>query len=334
MGPMPPESKRSNTGHSDTGHSDSRRVGLIAGWGDYPLIVAGALRKQGYQVYCLGVAGHADPRLAELCEEFRYTGLGRFGSAIRYFKRRGVSVATMAGKIHKVELFRPWLMLRHLPDLRTIRMLIPHLLSRRKDCRDDTLLSTIVEEFASEGIRFGPATDYAPELLVRRGQLTRRGPSPSQQKDIEFGWRIAKELGRLDIGQSVAVKDQAVLALEAIEGTDQCIRRAGELCPAGEFTVVKVAKPQQDMRFDVPTIGRRTLETMLAAGGRVLAVEADRTIILEGPEVIDFANQNGLSIVAFEDRPECPPGGAGSDAGGSVVQSADIPEAPSQSRER
>ena len=130
-----------------------------------------------------------------------------------------------------------------------------------------------------EGIHFAPATDYAPELLVRRGTAhPPRAVRHGNRKDIDFGWRIAKELGRLDIGQSVAVKDQAVLAAEAIEGTDQCIRRAGSLCKAGGFTVIKVAKPQQDMRFDVPTIGRGTLQTMLEAGGRVLAVEAHRTI--------------------------------------------------------
>ncbi len=278
-----------------------RRVGLIAGWGDYPLIVAEALRRQNYQVYCLGLAGEAFPALAELCDDFHLSGLARFGAAIRYFKRRGVTEATMAGKFHKASLFRPWRWLRYFPDLRTIRMFIPHFLTRRKDCRDDTLLGAIVEEFASEGIRFAPATDYAPELLVRSGQLTRRGPSAWQQKDVRFGWKIAKELGRLDVGQSVAVKDQAVLALEAIEGTDQCIRRAGQLCKAGGFTVVKVAKPQQDMRFDVPTIGRGTLQTMLEAGAKVLAVEAGRTIVLDEPDLVEFANRNKLIIVALED---------------------------------
>jgi len=280
-----------------------RRMGLIAGWGKYPVIVAEALRRQGYQVYCLGVRDLADPRLAELCEDFRFSGIARFGSAIRYFKRHGVTEATMAGKVHKVVLFHPWRMLKYLPDLRTIRMLIPHLFTRRRDCKDDTLLRAIVEEFACEGIHFRPATDYAPQLLVKQGQLTRRGPSSQQQKDIEFGWQVAKELGRLDIGQSVAVKEQAVLAVEAIEGTDECIRRAGRLCPAGGFTVVKTAKPRQDMRFDVPAVGPGTLQTLLEAGGRVLAVEARRTIILDQPQVIDLANQNKLILVALENQP-------------------------------
>ena len=141
---------------------------------------------------------------------------------------------------------------------------------------------------------------------MKEGQLTRRGPTAWQQKDIEFGWKMAKEMGRLDIGQSVAVKDQAVLAVEAVEGTDECIRRAGALCRAGGFTVVKVAKPQQDMRFDVPTIGLGTLETLHAAGGKVLAVEAGRTIFLDQAAVIDFANRNGLVIVAVSEPGQMP----------------------------
>jgi len=306
------------------------RIGLIAGWGDYPLRVAQALRRQGYRVYCLGVVGEADPRLADLCDEFRFLGLAKFGTAIRYFKRRGITDATMAGKIHKVALFRRGGWLRYLPDLRTIRMFIPHFLTRRKDCRDDTLLRAVVEEFASEGIRFAPATDYAPKLLLRQGQLTRRGPSVWQQKDIEFGWRLAKELGRLDVGQSVAVKDQAVLALEAIEGTDECIRRAGRLCKSGRFTVVKTAKPRQDMRFDVPTIGLGTLQTMVEAGAAVLAVEADRTIVLNESEVIDFANRNRLIIVALDNGrlSSTPP------AESAAADHQNVPETPSRSRER
>jgi UDP-2,3-diacylglucosamine hydrolase len=276
------------------------RVGLLAGWGRYPVLVAEALRRQGYEIYCLGVVGHADPRLAELCDGFNWTGLGRFGYAIRYMKRHGVTDATMAGKIHKVLLFQPWRLVRHLPDLRTIRMFVPHFLTRRKDCRDDTLLGAICNEFAGEGIRFGPATDYAPELLVAQGQLTRRSPNAAQWKDIRFGWQMAKEIGRLDMGQSVAVKDQVVLAAEAVEGTDECIRRAGVLCRQGGFTVVKVAKPQQDMRFDVPTIGLGTIKTLAEAGARVLAVEAGRTILLDGPEVIDAADRQGIVIVALE----------------------------------
>jgi DUF1009 family protein len=133
---------------------------------------------------------------------------------------------------------------------------------------------------------------------VKYGRLTRREPTELQQRDIEFGWRLAREMGRLDIGQSVVVKDRAAIAVEAIEGTDECIRRAAALCGGG-YTVVKVAKPRQDMRFDVPTIGLGTLETMAATGGRVLAVEAGMTIIVDESAVIDFANRHRIAIVAL-----------------------------------
>ncbi len=283
------------------GQRPPERVGLIAGWGRFPLVVAEALRRQGSRTYCLGVVGHADPRLADLCDEFRWSGLAKFGGAVRYFRRRGVAEAIMAGKIHKRFMFQPWFIVRHLPDLHTIRAFIPHFLTRQRDCKDDSLLTVVCNLFQAGGVRIGPATDYAPSLLVDGGQLTRRGPSVAQRKDVEFGWALAKEMGRLDVGQSVAVKNQAVLAVEAVEGTDECIRRAGGLCRAGEFTVVKVAKPQQDMRFDVPTVGLDTLETMATAGARVLAIEAGKTIALDRQELVEFADRNKLVVVALDD---------------------------------
>ncbi len=279
------------------------RVGLLAGWGRYPLIVAQALRRQQRAVFCLGVVGHADPALAELCEDFQWIGLAKVGRAIRYYKRHGVNQATMVGKIHKVVLFRRWAWVRHLPDLRGLRAFAPHFLTRRKDNRDDSLLHTVVDQFRADGISFRPATDFVPELLVGPGQLTQRAPTAWQMQDIRFGWRAAKELGRLDIGQSVAVKDQAVLAVEAVEGTDACIARAGTLCQAGGFTVVKVAKPQQDMRFDVPTVGLNTVQALLAARAAVLAIEAGRTILLDRDEVIALADRHGLVIVSLCDPP-------------------------------
>ena len=282
--------------------SDSpKRIGLIAAWGRYPLIIAEALREQGYEVYCLGVVGHADRKLAEVCTHFQPVGLCRFGAACRYFRRHGVTEAMMAGKIHKVVLFTPWRWFRHFPDWTTIRAFAPHFWTKSRNCADDSLLETVVAVFAEAGVEFKPATDYAPKLLVKEGRLTRRSPSPAEWKDIAFGWEIAKELGRLDIGQSVCVKDQAVMALEAIEGTDKCILRAGELCRTGGFTVVKVAKPEQDMRYDVPTVGLRTLKNMLAGKSRVLALEADRAIILDEPEVVDFANRHDIAIVSIKD---------------------------------
>jgi UDP-2,3-diacylglucosamine hydrolase len=275
-------------------------IGLLAGWGRYPIVVAEALRREGRRTFCLGIRGEADAALAGLCDGFRWIGLAKFGHAIRYFKRHRVTEAVMAGKIHKITLFQPWRWIRHLPDWRTLRAAIPHFITRREDCRDDTLLNMVVREFAADGIQFQPATDYAPQLLVPPGQITRRGPSPWQWKDIEFGWNVAKQIGALDVGQSVAVKDQTVLAVEAIEGTDACIRRAGTLCRGGAFIVVKVAKPQQDMRFDVPTVGMDTLRTMVESRARVLAIEARKTILLDHAAVVDFADRNKLVIVAMD----------------------------------
>lgn len=281
---------------------NSRGVGLIAGWGRYPIVVAEALRRQHRRVICLGFQQHADPSLRSLCDAYTEVGVAKLGAAIRYFRRHKITTATMAGKIQKTLLFQKLYWLKHVPDWRCVRAFAPHFITMSKDRKDDTLLGSVVEAFAEDGIIISPATDFVPELLVKPGLLTRRRPSAREQKDIEFGWRVAKELGRLDVGQSVAVKGRAVIALEAVEGTDQCIRRAGELCPAGGFTVVKVAKPQQDMRFDVPTIGLGTMQSLVAAGARVLAVEADKTILIDEAEVVDFADRHQLTIVALSEE--------------------------------
>jgi DUF1009 family protein len=273
-------------------------IGVVAGWGHFPIVVVQALKQQGYRVCCVGIKDHADSQLRELCDDYRELGVAKLGAAIRYFRRRGVTCATMAGKINKVLLFQRFCWLKHLPDWRTVRTFYPHFITRQKDRKDDTLLSAVVEAYGRSGIIFAPATDFAPELLVKLGTLSRRRLSRGEMQDIQFAWQIAKEIGRLDVGQSVAVKGRAVLAVEAVEGTDQCIRRAGELCPQGGFTVVKVAKPQQDMRFDVPTVGMGTLQTLREAGGRVLAVEAHKTILIDPEEVVSFANRHQLTIVA------------------------------------
>jgi UDP-2,3-diacylglucosamine hydrolase len=277
-----------------------KRIGLIAGWGRFPIVVAKALASQGSKVYCLGVKDHADPALAELCDDFEWIGLGQIGKVIRYFRRHDVSQGTMAGKVHKVLLYRRWSWLHHLPDWRGLMTFWPHFISRRRTWQDDSFLGAVVAAFDAGGVSMRPATDYVPEVLARHDCLTARRPSTAEQQDIAFGWVLAKEMGRLDVGQSVSVKDRSPLAIEAVEGTDESIRRAGSLCPSGGFTVVKVAKPQQDMRFDVPTIGLGTLRTMAASGGRVLAIEAGRTIILDQDEVIRFANDRKMVIVALD----------------------------------
>ena len=275
----------------------SAPIGLLAGSGRFPMLFAESARRLGRPVVCLGICDEAPPELIPLVDRFHWVGILKLGRMIRCFRQEGVREIVMAGKIQKTKLFLPFAIARKLPDLRTIRLFLRHYF-RRVDNRDDTLLLTLIHEFEQDGLTFTSALDYCPELLVREGILTRRSLSSREEDDIRFGWTMAKELGRLDIGQSVVVKDKAVIAVEAIEGTDRAILRAGELCRKGGFTVVKVAKPQQDMRFDVPTIGENTIESIHKAGGRVLAIEAGKTILLDEAATLALADRLGITVVA------------------------------------
>jgi DUF1009 family protein len=271
-------------------------VGLLAGAGRFPIVFAEKARRVGLPVVCVGISGMAPAELIPLVRRFYWAGVARMGRMIRCFKREGVRQVVMAGKVHKTVMHTRWRYLSLLPDWRTIRWWYSR---RRRDNRDDSLLLAVIDEFASEGLAMTSALDLCPELLIRPGLLTRRAPTANEEADVAFGWALAKEMGRLDVGQSVAVKEKAVLAVEAIEGTSAAIRRAGELCKAGGFVVVKVAKPQQDRRFDVPTVGCETIETLHRAGGRVLAVEAGQTIVLDQEETIALADRYGLALVAL-----------------------------------
>lgn len=272
------------------------RIGLLAGWGRFPIVFARLAREQGFSVQCVGIDGMYSEELVDACDHFGTTPLGRIGTAIRYFEKRRVTQAVMAGKVEKKVLFDPFRLWRLMPDFRTAKMWVKHCANKK----DDTLLLAVIREFEQEGIQFRSALDFCPEILVKHGFLTKKHPTTAQWKDIRFGWEMAKKMGDLDIGQSVVVNDTAVIAVEAIEGTDQCIRRAGTLCRRGGMTVVKVAKPNQDMRFDVPTIGIQTLQTMRESGARVLAIESEMTIILDEDEVIRLANKLGIAIVSLK----------------------------------
>ena len=218
---------------------------------------------------------------------------------IRLFKRAGVERIVMAGKVQQGE--HP---AQAVEGADTAAGLAHHSLcgtvAQRRDNRDDTVLLAVIDEFARDGLIFDSALNLCPELLVNTGSLTKRKPTARELADIEFGWDLAKKMGELDVGQSIAVKERAVLAVEAIEGTDRAIQRAGEFCKAGGFVVVKVAKPQQDMRFDVPTVGCSTIETIYKAGGRVLAIEADKTIVLDRELTIALADRYGIAMVALQ----------------------------------
>lgn len=279
-------------------------IGLLAGSGRFPISFAAKARALGIPVVCVGVRYEASPELMPLVSRFYWTGVARMGWMIRCFRREQVGVVVMAGKITKSVIYTPFRALSLWPDWRTLRFWFNR---SRRDNRDDSLLLGLIDEFARDGIQVASALDICPELLVRAGVLTRRQPSALEHSDISFGWHLAKEMGRLDVGQSVAVKERAVLAVEAIEGTDRAIARAGELCRAGGFVVVKVAKPQQDMRFDVPTIGTQTIQTLHKAGGKVLAVEAGRTILLDETETLSLADRLGISVVALDTKADTSP---------------------------
>lgn len=271
-------------------------IGLLAGSGRFPILFAQAARRQGLSVACVGIRYEASEELRSLCDRFELVSVSRLGGMIRAFKRMGVSEIVMAGKVHKVVMHTPLRIVRLCPDWRMLQFWFRKL----RDKRDDSILLGVIREFERDGMTFSSALDYCPELLVKHGILTRKGLSVSERRDVEFGWTIAKEMGRLDVGQSVAVKECAVLAVEAIEGTDRCIERAGQLCRAGGWTLVKVAKPQQDMRFDVPTIGVSTIENLKNAGARVLAIEAGKTIVVDQDDVVALADRHGLCLVALD----------------------------------
>jgi hypothetical protein len=274
-------------------------IGLIAGWGVYPLVVADGLRQHDYAVHVVGIRGHVDQQLASRCDSFRELGLTRLGAHIRFLRQQGVRQAIFAGKIHKVLFFQPGFFRNNWPDWQCLRTFFPHFVTGRQDRTDNSLLLAAVAAYARGGIEILSATTLLPELLVRQSMFGGNTLTRAQVQDVEFGWRLARQMGGLDIGQTVVVKGQAVLAVEAVEGTDACIRRAGGLCPAGGFTVVKIAKPDQDMRFDVPTIGIGTLQTLQQVGAAVLAIESDRTIVIDQPQVAKFARQHGITVVAL-----------------------------------
>ncbi len=276
-----------------------KRLGIIAGYGDYPVYLAKFLHQKSYDVFCLGVRDQVNTGILDYCKDHLWIGFGQFGKAVQYCKKHGITHAVMAGGIVKRQFHHTRLIRRYLPDWYTLKLFAPHFIFRTKDNTVDSLLLTCVEAFERQGITLLPGTELAPEMLVKHELLTRRGPTKAQWKDIQFGWNIAREMGRLDIGQTIVVKDQSVVAIEALEGTDECILRSGKLCRG--FTVIKVAKPQQDMRFDLPCFGMRTIENIAAAGGKVLAIEANRSIFVGQKEVLDFANKKGIAVIGLLD---------------------------------
>ena len=264
-----------------------KNIGIIAGGGQFPLIVADAARKQGLCVTAVAFEGEADQGLSDRVDEIEWIKLGQLGRLIKAFKRRNVSKALMAGSINKSRMFG-----NIKPDLKGLAFL-----SRFAIFHDDSILRALANELGGEGIEIVSSTIYLPELLAPEGCLTKRKPNREEKRDIEIGWKVAKELGRLDIGQCVVIRDRTILALEAIDGTNATILRGGKI--AGEkAVVVKVSKPDQDLRFDVPSVGLETIQSMIEVRAGLLAVETGKTLVFDREKMVDLADKNKISIIS------------------------------------
>jgi hypothetical protein len=265
------------------------RIGVIAGSGQFPGIFSKAAKERGLKVYAVAHVGETDPRLETLVEAIRWVKIGQLSRIIAFFKKNRVSDAVMAGAITKTKMFS-----RVRPDLRALKVL-----AAMDHTQDDGLLLGFAGEMEKQGITIRPSTFLLPELLAKRGCWTRRKPTKTEMADVRFGWRIAKEIGRLDIGQTVVVRGGSVMAAEAIDGTDATIRRGGKLGKE-KTVVVKASKPNQDMRFDMPAVGVKTINTMRDVGALVLAVEAGKTVVFDREEMVALADRNRIAIIAIE----------------------------------
>ncbi len=273
---------------------DARPVGLIAGQGTLPILVARGIRATGREVACIGLADQYLPELPPLCDRFARAGVVRLGRWIRLARRFGIREAVMVGRVSKARMHDPLRLVRQLPDWRAIDLWYRKL---RHDRRSATLLTVLADELAREGLVLIDSTTYIPDHMATEGCMTRRRPTPEQESDIRFGWPLLAEVGALDIGQAIAVREKDVIAVEAVEGTDRMIDRAGGLCRRKGWTLLKTARPGHDMRADVPTIGVSTIERMQAAGGGCIAVGAGRVILVDKPAVLAAADRAGIAIV-------------------------------------
>lgn len=264
------------------------RIGLIAGNGRFPIIFADNARKLGLHVSAVAHVGETEPELERHVDRIHWIKIGQLNKLIKAFKDDGIQRAVMLGGVKKTHVFST---VR--PDLRALA-----LVTRLALLKDDDLLREIAAELEREGIVICESTFGLEGILVEEGPLTSRQPSKKEWDDIRYGWEVAREIGRLDIGQCVVIKDRVVVAVEAVEGTDGAIKRGGELAKEG-VVVVKRCKPQQDLRFDLPAIGPRTIEVMASVKASVLAVEAGRTVMLDRDIVIQKAQESGIAVVGI-----------------------------------
>ena len=276
------------------------RIGLIAGNGRFPFLALEAARRMGHDVTVVAIREETNPEISELAAtgrpaELHWVSLGQLGKCISILRQSGVSQALMAGQVRHSKLFSGIV-----PDLTLIAAL-----RRAKAKNTDALISAVADEMRDRGIDLVDSTVFLQPLLAQPGTLTRRAPSAAEQADFEFGYRVADTIAGLDVGQAIAVKDQAVVAVEAMEGTDEIITRAGRLAGPG-VRVVKVAKPNQDMRFDVPVVGVSTIKAMSAVKASALSMDAGKTLVLDGDTFIHAADEAGIAVVGRPTAPEVP----------------------------
>ena len=272
-------------------------LGLIAGEGVFPLLVARGARAAGRRVVCCALAGCAWPELRRECDAFEWAGITRVGKWIDVLRRAGCDQAIMVGRVDKTPIYDRWGIIRFIPDLTTARLFWNIL---RSDKRPGTILQALVDRLAEAGITLIDSTTYCPDHLVTPGVLTRREPTAAQWADIRAGWEICQTISRLDIGQAIAVLDHDVIAVEALEGTNAMIERAGRLCRRGGWILIKVSNTKQDMRVDVPTIGTTTIEKLAAARASCVVLEPGKTLILEKPKVLELADRFKIAVVGYQ----------------------------------
>lgn len=262
------------------------KFGLIAGNGRFPFLVLEGARRAGVSVSVAAIKEETDSSIEQLADSVTWISIGQLGKMIRFFKNEGVTKAIMAGQVKHVQIFSG-----SLPDLRMLKMLLS--LEKRNT---DSLIGGVVKELESEGIELIDSTYFIQDQLAQDGVLSKRAPNDSERQDIEYGLHIAHEIARLDLGQTIVVRAKACVAVEAMEGTDETIKRAGSLAK-GRLTVVKVAKPNQDMRFDVPVVGIPTIQTMIESGATCLCVTANKTLMFDREEMLNLANKNKISVI-------------------------------------
>ena len=265
------------------------KLGLLAGVGKLPVGCARAASQSGYEVHAVALLDQTDPAVAEFAVDFKHISIAHVQAILDYLKDNDIHLVTMIGKVTKELLFNG----KVLPDVKFLELILS-----LPDLKDDTVMMMFVRELEKIGCKTFDQTALIRQLMPSKGNIAHREPTADEMLDMEFGFKIAKEIGRLDIGQTVVVKNRAVMAIEAIEGTDECILRGGRLANGGAI-VIKVSKPQQDNRFDVPTVGLQTIERMIEAGATALAIEADQTLLVERDRVIELADKNNIAVTAI-----------------------------------